>query len=77
VGYGVSIRTAATYAWAVGFHDRRVSARGVARAQAFGLETTVYTVNDADRMRQLAALGVSGIFSDHPALLRETLDRQG
>jgi glycerophosphoryl diester phosphodiesterase len=74
VGYGVSIRAAARYACAVGFHDPRVTARGVARARRLGLETTVYTVNDAARMRALAALDVSGIFSDRPALLRETLE---
>ncbi len=73
VGYGVSIRRAAEYAWAVGFHNPRVTARGVARARTLGLATTVYTVNDPIRMRQLAGLGVSGIFSDRPALLRETL----
>jgi len=73
VGYGVSIRRAAEYAWAVGFHNQRVTARGVARARTLGLATTVYTVNDPIRMRQLAGLGVSGIFSDRPALLRETL----
>ena len=74
VGYGVSIRAASSYAWAVGFHDPRVTERGVARARRLGLETTVYTVNDAGRMRALAAIGVSGIFSDRPALLREALD---
>jgi glycerophosphoryl diester phosphodiesterase len=73
VGYGVSIRAASRYAWAVGFHDPRVTARGVARARRLGLETTVFTVNDARRMRLLAAMGVSGIFSDRPALLRETV----
>lgn len=73
VGYGTSIRAAARYAWAVGFHDPRVTRRGLARARALGLETTVYTVNDPARMRELAALGVSGIFSDRPALLRQTL----
>ena len=73
VGYGVSIRAASGYAWAVGFHDPRVTARGVARAARLGLETTVYTVNDPRRMRTLAAMGVGGIFSDRPALLRETL----
>jgi glycerophosphoryl diester phosphodiesterase len=73
VGYGVSIRAASGYAWAVGFHDPRVTARGVARAAGLGLETTVYTVNDPRRMRTLAAMGVGGIFSDRPALLRETL----
>ena len=73
VGYGVSIRAASGYAWAVGFHDPRVTPRGVARARRLGLETTVYTVNDAQRMRDLAAIGVSGIFSDRPGLLRETV----
>jgi glycerophosphoryl diester phosphodiesterase len=73
VGYGVSIRAASSYAWAVGFHDPRVTARGVARAGRLGLETTVYTVNDERRMRELAELGVSGIFSDDPALLCEAL----
>jgi glycerophosphoryl diester phosphodiesterase len=73
VGYGVSIRAASSYAWAVGFHDPRVTLRGVARARRLGLETTVYTVNDERRMRELAELGVSGIFSDRPALLREVV----
>ena len=77
VGYGVSIRAASSYAWAVGFHDPRVTERGVARARRLGLETTVYTVNDAGRMRALAAMEVSGIFSDRPALLRETLESLG
>jgi glycerophosphoryl diester phosphodiesterase len=77
VGYGVSVRAASRYAWAVGFHDPRVTARGVARARRLGLETTVYTVNDPSRMRELAVLGVSGIFSDRPALLRETLASLG
>ena len=73
VGYGVSIRAAAGYAWAVGFHDPRVNARGVERAGRLGLRTTVYTVNDAERMRDLASLGVDGIFSDRPELARATL----
>jgi glycerophosphoryl diester phosphodiesterase len=77
VGYGVSVRAASRYAWAVGFHDPRVTRRGLARARTLGLETTVYTVNDARRMRSLATMGVSGIFSDRPALLRETLRSLG
>ena len=73
VGYGVSIRSAAGYAWAVGFHDRRVTARGVARAERLGLETTVYTVNDPERMRALGAMGVGGIFTDCPDRALEAL----
>jgi glycerophosphoryl diester phosphodiesterase len=77
VGYGVSIRVASRYAWAVGFHDPRVTPRGIARARALGLETTVYTVNDERRMRELVALGVGGIFSDRPALLRDVVSSPG
>ena len=73
VGFGVSIRAAARYAWGVGFNDSRVTLRGLAKARGLGLVTTVYTVNDPARMRELAALGVDGIFSDRPDLLRATL----
>jgi glycerophosphoryl diester phosphodiesterase len=73
IGFGASIRSAASYAWAVGFYDPRVTERGLAKARALGLVTTVYTVNDPSRMRALAALGVDGIFSDRPGLLRATL----
>jgi glycerophosphoryl diester phosphodiesterase len=73
VGYGVSLRTAAGYAWAVGIHDPRVTRRGLRRARELGLETTVYTVNDSRRMRALAAMEVGGIFTDDPALLRAVL----
>ncbi len=73
VGYGVSIRRAARYAWGVGFHDPRVTRRGLAKAHKLGLATTVYTVNDPARMTELGRLGVDGIFSDRPDLLRVVL----
>ena len=73
VGFGVSIRAAADYAWGVGFRDSRLTRRGLTKARALGLATTVYTVNDPERMKELAALGVDGIFSDRPALLRAVL----
>lgn len=76
VGPGVSIRAAARYAWGLGFHDRRVTRRGLAKTRALGLVSTVYTVNDPVRMRELAELGVDGIFSDRPDLLRRTLAAQ-
>ncbi|HEY8628498.1 MAG TPA: glycerophosphodiester phosphodiesterase [Gaiellaceae bacterium] len=72
VGFGVSIRRAAG-AWAVGFANERVTPRAVARAQSAGLGTTVYTVNEPARMLELAALGVTGIFTDRPDLARRTL----
>lgn len=73
VGLGVSIRRAAPYAWAVGFWEPRVRPAGLALARRLGLLTTVYTVNDERRMRELAALGVDGIFSDRPKLLQRVL----
>jgi glycerophosphoryl diester phosphodiesterase len=73
VGFGASIQRAARYAWGVGFHDRRVTERGLAKARRLGLVATVYTVNEPDRMLELAALGVDGIFSDRPDLLRRVL----
>ena len=73
VGLGVSIRRAARFAWGVGFWDPRTRRRGIELARSLGLKTTVYTVNDQARMRELAALGVDGIFSDRPDLLLEQI----
>jgi glycerophosphoryl diester phosphodiesterase len=67
VGFGVSIRGARD-AWAAGFSDARVSARGLRAAAALDLSTLVYTVNDPARMRTLAEAGVDGIFTDRPDL---------
>jgi glycerophosphoryl diester phosphodiesterase len=66
VGYGVSIRAAARGAWAAGFANSRVTRRGVAAAVRLGLVPLVYTVNDEARMRELAAVGVAGLFTDRP-----------
>jgi glycerophosphoryl diester phosphodiesterase len=73
VRLGVSIRKAATYAWAAGLESSRATPRAIARAHSLGLATTVYTVNDPQRMRELAELGVTGIFTDRPDLLRRML----
>jgi glycerophosphoryl diester phosphodiesterase len=75
VGLAVSIR-GARGAWAAGFHDPRVTRRGLAAATSLGLVPLVYTVNAERRMRDLAALGVAGIFTDRPELLRR-LRREG
>jgi glycerophosphoryl diester phosphodiesterase len=66
--------TAATRFWGVGFEDRTARPRDIALAQSLGLATTVYTVNERRRMLELAALGVTGIFTDRPDLLRRTLE---
>ena len=67
VGFAVSIRGARD-AWAAGFHDARVTPRGVRAAQRAGLVPLVYTVNDERRMRDLAAIGAAGIFTARPEL---------
>lgn len=69
----VPLRWAAQNAWGAGFWDPRATRGRIERAQKLGLATAVYTVNEPDRMRELAARGVTGIFSDRPALLREIL----
>jgi glycerophosphoryl diester phosphodiesterase len=77
VGFGVSIRRAAAMGvWAVGFQDERVTRRGLAATRALGVETTVYTVNDEERMRALRDLGVSGIFTDCPDRALAALGRR-
>ena len=73
VGVGVSIRAASSYAWGVGFWDPRVTARGLSKSRKLGLATTVYTVNDPDRMRALCRLGVDGIFTDCPDRARAAM----
>ncbi len=73
VGVGVSTRRAATYAWGAGFRNAFATPRALERARRLGLETTVYVVNDPARMRELAALGVCGIFTDRPDLLRASI----
>ena len=72
VGFGVSIRGAARRLGG-GLSDQRVTPRGLAAARRLGLETTVYTVNEPARMLELAALGVTGIFTDRPDLALRTL----
>ena len=69
----VSLQWATRHAWGVGFWDPRATRRRIERAHGLGLAATVYTVNEPERMRELADLGVDGIFSDRPGLLRETL----
>jgi glycerophosphoryl diester phosphodiesterase len=58
--------------WGVGFAEP-AQPDPIRQAQSLGLATLVFTVNEPARMRELAELGATGIFSDRPGLLRETL----
>lgn len=49
----------------------------VRRAHSHGLAVHVWTIDRADQMDQLLDLGVDGLITDHPTVLREVLQRRG
>nr|WP_246211707.1 glycerophosphodiester phosphodiesterase family protein [Phytoactinopolyspora alkaliphila] len=51
--------------------------RLVGRAHDLGLRIIVWTVDDADLIRRLVRLGVDGIITDRPDVLREVLIAEG
>jgi glycerophosphoryl diester phosphodiesterase len=54
-----------------------VSPGFVAAAARRGLEVHVWTIDDADRMRALLDVGVDGLVSDRPDVLRSVLRDRG
>ena len=54
-------------AWSVNLADRLATADRLAAIRTWGCRCLVYTVNDVARTRELAALGVAGIFTDDPS----------
>ena len=54
-----------------------VDERFVTKAHAVGLQVHVWTIDDPDEMRQLLDLGVDGIMTDQPAVLRDVLTERG
>lgn len=53
-----------------------VSARTVRTAHGIGVPLIVWTINERDEMRELLDLGVDGIITDRPDLLRTLLDER-
>jgi glycerophosphoryl diester phosphodiesterase len=49
----------------------------VKEAKALGLTVLAWTVNDPARMAQVMDMGVDGIVTDRPDLLREEMRRRG
>jgi lipoteichoic acid synthase len=63
-------------AWGWEF-EAAVPAERVEAVGRSGLVPIAYTVNDEARMRELIALGIGGIETDHPGLLRRLVDELG
>ena len=49
----------------------------VAAAHSRGMQVHVWTIDDPDEMRMLLDLGVDGIMTDRPSLLKAVLERRG
>ena len=56
---------------------RLVDRRFIAAAHDRELQVHVWTVNDPVEMQRLVELGVDGIMTDRPSILREVLDERG
>ncbi len=56
---------------------RDIDARGIAEAHELGVAVIVWTVNDARDMARLIDMGVDGIISDRPDVLRTVAAEKG
>lgn len=54
-------------------HVRVATSQWIRRAHAAGLRVHAWTVDDPSRARRLVRWGVDGLFTNHPARLRESL----
>jgi glycerophosphoryl diester phosphodiesterase len=54
-----------------------VDARFVEGAHRYGLPIHVWTIDDAGEMERLLDLGVDGIMTDRPTVLKDVLERRG
>jgi len=70
-----AIKAAGGTIWSPDFGD--VDAAAISEAHRLGLPVVVWTVNSAKDMSRLLDLGVDGIISDRPDLLRQVAARKG
>ena len=59
------------------FHVTLVNERFVRDAHRAGLPVQVWTIDDELEMDRLLDVGVDGIMTDHPELLRQVFERRG
>lgn len=69
------IKAAGGAVWSANYLD--LTAAKVKEAQGLGLKVLAWTVNDPAQMRTLLDMGVDGIVSDRPDLVREEMKRRG
>ncbi len=70
-----TIKAAGGSIWSPDHGD--VDARSIAEAHELGLPVIVWTVNEPEDMARLIDMGVDGIISDRPELLREEAAKKG
>jgi glycerophosphoryl diester phosphodiesterase len=70
-----AIKAAGGAIWSPLYSD--VDPESVAEAHGLGLKVVVWTVNDPDDMARLIDMGVDGIISDRPDLLRRVAAEKG
>jgi glycerophosphoryl diester phosphodiesterase len=54
-----------------------VTPRFLRRAAKAGIAVHVWTIDEADEMRRLLDMGVDGIMTDHPTVLKDVLAARG
>ncbi len=58
-------------------YHKDVDTQKVAEAHALGLKVIIWTVNDSRRATQLMDMGVDGIISDYPDMIRKLMKERG
>ena len=56
--------------------QRQLTKKWLADIKANGFPVYIYTVNKVERMRELISLGVDGIFTNKPDVLKKTLEQR-
>lgn len=68
------IKAAGGHTWSS--HHEALTAGLVKEAQALGLKVLAWTVNEPELMNRMIDMGVDGIVSDRPDLLRAELEKR-